>query len=266
LEDDSGDDDSGLRRLDPPSEPSSAVALSAAVPPPLPTSDAKRELDRALAELAVMKVELAQHKAELTRVRRELDVALAELGGRSKPAEPESRDEHRAAPPPMPVIADAAPAMPSARAPIDVDRPARAELLQRVIVSEAPPANSQPPPSSGGRRGAPRRACEFEVEFVDDTHFIAGLSSDLSTGGLFVATYHLIPVGSAVNLAFDLPQGRRIEARGEVRWVRERRERSERNEEGARPGLGIAFTELSDDALVHITEFCRGNPPLYFEV
>ena len=101
---------------------------------------------------------------------------------------------------------------------------------------------------------------EFEVEFVDDTHFTAGISSDMSEGGLFVATYHTLPVGSAVAVAFDLPSGHRVESRGEVRWARE----TEIGE--SRPGLGIAFTELSGTSLAHVIDFCRGKPPLCFEV
>lgn len=180
-----------------------------------------RELDRVVTELAEAKAQLADAKDELARLRETLELL-------QRPAATEA-------------VACA---------------PTQDTTLQRVVVTEAPP----PGETEGGRRESQRYPCEFEVEFGHDTHFIAGVSADMSTGGLFVATYRHVPVGSAVAVAFDLPGGPRIEARGEVRWVRE-------NEAGeSRPGLGIAFTDLTPSALAHIVDFCKSRPPLCFDV
>jgi uncharacterized protein (TIGR02266 family) len=103
-----------------------------------------------------------------------------------------------------------------------------------------------------------RQGCDFEVEFLSDTHFTVGLTEDISTGGMFIATYHRLPVGSAVDLRFELPSGDWIETSGTVRWTRER------NDE-APPGLGILFSELSETALVALSRYCRARPPLYFD-
>jgi uncharacterized protein (TIGR02266 family) len=100
---------------------------------------------------------------------------------------------------------------------------------------------------------------ERPVEFVTDTHFVAGLSQDLSGGGVFVATYRHVAVGTKVHLGFELPDGRLVEARGVVRWIREG--------DGAvgRPGLGVAFTQMSEAALAALVDYCRHRPPLYFD-
>lgn len=133
--------------------------------------------------------------------------------------------------------------------------PAAEQSLSRIVVSTYPAAE----PSEAERRRAERLGSEFEVEFLDDTHLISGLTQDISQGGLFVATYHALPIGSQISLAIELPGGR-IEVRGEVRWARAEREALEQ-----RPGFGVAFTELSSEALAALTEFCRSHPPHYYD-
>jgi len=95
---------------------------------------------------------------------------------------------------------------------------------------------------------------------VVELHFFAGLTLDISSGGLFIATYHLLPVGTALSLSFQLPDEVRLSVRGEVRWVRCASEGHER------PGMGVAFKELSAEALVAISDFCAERPPLYIDL
>ena len=109
------------------------------------------------------------------------------------------------------------------------------------------------------RRHDERQPASFEIEFTDDSEFFAGVSQDLSRGGVFVATYQLLPVGSAVGLSLELPDGERVEVRGEVRWLRE-----SSGGEG-RPGMGVAFRNLSTEALARINAFCARRPPLLYE-
>jgi hypothetical protein len=99
---------------------------------------------------------------------------------------------------------------------------------------------------------------ERSVEFVNDTYFVGGLSADCS--GVFVATYRRVAVGTKVHLGFEMSNGRVVEARGIVRWTREAGHGVER------PGLGVAFTEVSESARADIADFCRSTPPLYFEL
>jgi len=130
----------------------------------------------------------------------------------------------------------------------DEERPTR--LSHPGDLSSAPPE----------RRYSGRVPWIADLEFAEAAQFFTGLSLDISEGGLFVATYTDIPIGTRLMLCFELPDGTSVEARGEVRWVR-----SEAMD-GERPGVGIAFTELPADARERITAICARQPPLYFDV
>jgi len=143
--------------------------------------------------------------------------------------------------------------------------------LSTAMQAAAERAQSSPPPSQGpnearesavpsSRRRNQRLALELELEFTEDTHFYAGITQDLSQGGVFVATYRVLPVGTHLWLSFDLPDGTHVHTRGEVRWIREQQEGS------LRPGMGVAFCDLPELALGAIQRFCRGREPLYIEL
>jgi uncharacterized protein (TIGR02266 family) len=127
-------------------------------------------------------------------------------------------------------------------------------VLRNVVLSAG--ARSTEPPSE--RRGSLRHACDIEVEFADETHFFAGLTQDISRGGLFVTTYHLLPVGSRLNLRFELPDGTEIQTVGQVRWVLD-------TDSESRPGIGIEFVDPPHEMLERIAVFCATRPPLYFD-
>ena len=108
------------------------------------------------------------------------------------------------------------------------------------------------------RRSATRHLVEAEVTLESDSHVFTGLVRDVSRGGVFVATYQPLPIGTKVLLALTLPE-RRVEVRGHVRWRRELCEES-------MPGMGIEFESLEASALSTIEEFCTHREPLYFEL
>ena len=100
---------------------------------------------------------------------------------------------------------------------------------------------------------------ERSVEFVNDTYFVGGLSPEAGCSGVFVATYRRVALGTKVHVGFELSSGKMFEARGVVRWTRDAGH-------GERPGLGVAFTEVSESAQMDMADFCRSKPPLYFEL
>jgi uncharacterized protein (TIGR02266 family) len=110
------------------------------------------------------------------------------------------------------------------------------------------------------RRNSDRTPFIADLKFGEDVELFTGLSLDISEGGLFVATYTEIPIGTRLVLCFELPDGSVVEARGEVRWTRKQSSDSER------PGIGIAFTELPSAAREQIVALCARQPPLYFEL
>jgi uncharacterized protein (TIGR02266 family) len=109
------------------------------------------------------------------------------------------------------------------------------------------------------RRGVAKRVfVEVEIGLTTESHIYTGISLDVSTGGVFVATYDPAAPGTAVSLHFVLPDGHVVNAEGVVRWTRAATT-------DAPPGMGVAFVQISIDSLEHIAAFCAGRPPLYFD-
>ena len=182
------------------------------------------------------------------------------LSERPKRAPAEDRSE-----PPSPPSTSQSPSPAQSSLPASAADERGFPVLSRVSVAlrdgMSLPPPSQPDAVPPSRRREPRRVCELELEFTDETHFYAGITQDLSQGGVFIATYRVFPVGSRLELGFHLPGGTEVRARGVVRWVR-----GEGAPEDERPGMGVAFTDLSDPALAAIADFCRERAPLYMEI
>lgn len=108
------------------------------------------------------------------------------------------------------------------------------------------------------RRTDQRVFIEVEIGLSSESHIYTGLSLDVSTGGVFVATYEPAPSGTSVSLYFVLPDGFVVNADGVVRWTRAATA-------DAPPGMGVAFVNISSEAIAHIASFCASRPPLYFD-
>lgn len=119
------------------------------------------------------------------------------------------------------------------------------------------PWTDEAPTRPRERRSWERVALDVEVTLSSDSQFFAGLSGDVSEGGLFVQTYKHYAVGCSVLVCFSLPSGE-IRTPGVVRWVRPAAD-------GVPPGLGIEFEGLSSAERTHIEAFCRARPPLYHD-
>ncbi|AKF05793.1 TIGR02266 family protein [Sandaracinus amylolyticus] len=123
--------------------------------------------------------------------------------------------------------------------------PARAELeraLREVPPSQTPP--SAAPSSRAGssdakeRRTAPRVRIEGAIGAQSGATFVAGEASDLSTGGLFVATGDPLPIGTELTLGLLLPDGHRVVVDAVVSWVRG-------PHDGRAEGMGVRFLRVS---------------------
>jgi uncharacterized protein (TIGR02266 family) len=98
---------------------------------------------------------------------------------------------------------------------------------------------------------------EFEVTTCSESQFFADLAGDVSRGGIFIATYQRVAIGSRVTLSLSFPTGD-VDVVGVVEWIRDA-------SEGVSPGVGIAFQALSPEARVGVEEFSRLRAPLYHE-
>ncbi|HEY4103806.1 MAG TPA: TIGR02266 family protein [Polyangiaceae bacterium] len=110
------------------------------------------------------------------------------------------------------------------------------------------------------RRNSPEPRVFFEVDIglSSESNFYAGLTSDVSSGGVFVCTHQPAASGSEVTLFFVLPSGYSVEVTGVVRWTRTASEDSA-------PGMGVAFTHLKAADLAAIAEYCGYRAPLFHE-
>ncbi len=105
------------------------------------------------------------------------------------------------------------------------------------------------------RRLKPRIRLETAIDLHSKSNFFTGYTENISDGGIFLATEDPFVEGTEVDLAFTLPGGVEVRARGTVRWVRD-------ETEGLSRGVGIAFTYLSPSAQEAIQSFLLKREPI----
>ena len=197
------------------------------------------ELERleAAAEEA-RRAESARRQEEQARARREAQ-AVAERARNAAAARPAA----------VPVLAEqrrAEPAEPAA--------PARARAATQPLGKI-----SAPIAVDSGRNGT-RIPIQTQVDLSSDSNVFTGFSTNLSEGGVFVATHNLLPVGTPVDLTFTLPGRSRITVKGEVRWTREIDDRVPE----LFPGVGVRFLELGPEAGEALHRFVAEREPLFY--
>jgi uncharacterized protein (TIGR02266 family) len=118
-----------------------------------------------------------------------------------------------------------------------------------------------PDSASDRRRVHPRCSVDLDVSLGSEHNFYAGLAENLSAGGVFVATHMLKPVGEIIEVTVHFSDSDRVvKATGEVRWVREYNESND-----VPPGMGIRWTNLSEEDSGLVENFATLRPPLFFD-
>jgi uncharacterized protein (TIGR02266 family) len=112
------------------------------------------------------------------------------------------------------------------------------------------------------RRENERVSLEVDIGLHSASQFYAGLSNDISEGGLFVSTVRALPVGSEITLSFVLPGGHAVTTRGRVAWLSSPRDAAD----GTRPGMGVRFVRLEPQHRAAIDAFLRLRPAMLHEV
>jgi Tfp pilus assembly protein PilZ len=107
-------------------------------------------------------------------------------------------------------------------------------------------------------RSLSRWAMCATINLDSEDSLYAGLSYDVSTGGVFVATIDTPPIGTRVDLMVSLPDGREHALSGVVRWIRD----IELATEGLPPGCGIEWKGLPVDALRTLEQFAEVREPI----
>ncbi len=112
------------------------------------------------------------------------------------------------------------------------------------------------------RRTAPRQELEVEVGLETDHNFYTGLTQDISSGGIFVATGLSYRVGDKLTVRFTLPgRSEPIVTDAEVRWIRD--SRYTRTEDA--DGVGLRFVNLASDAQKAISTFLEHRDSLFYD-
>ena len=134
------------------------------------------------------------------------------------------------------------------------------EAQRRVETKRAAPVAPEVHLAHASRREAPRVALCTEVDLGSDSNFYGGFSTDLSEGGLFIASVLTPPPGTLVGLTFTLPGGAPIKAQGVVRWTREVNDALPE----MMPGAGVQFLKLEPEVAASISDFVRQRDPLFY--
>jgi hypothetical protein len=103
---------------------------------------------------------------------------------------------------------------------------------------------------------------EGEIGVHSETNFFTDFLGDIRNhGGIFVATFHVLPLGSQCEVILTFPGSLTAEIRGVVRWKRETNDAS-----GSSPGLGIEITNANAESWNLIDRFMRKREPIMHEM
>jgi len=112
-------------------------------------------------------------------------------------------------------------------------------------------------------RAAERFDLEVKVDLESEHNFYTGLTQNISSGGVFIATHHLRKIGDRITLKFTLPGSDKVlDVETEVRWIRENTALM-RAEGGT--GTGVRFINLSPETSAAINAFVQARESLYYD-
>lgn len=113
-------------------------------------------------------------------------------------------------------------------------------------------------------RKYPRFPLKVEVTFASEHNFYTGLLQNIGSGGLFIATEQLLPLGARLDVEFSVPGAdASCVASCEVAWLRDR-EAVHRGSDGV-PGMGVRFVGLAPEGVAAVDGFIRHREPIFFE-
>jgi uncharacterized protein (TIGR02266 family) len=167
----------------------------------------------------------------------------------SSPAHAKTVAASHSAPPPA--AASVKPVAPSAK-------PAAAPVVASREAAAANPASSRAAARPVHR--GPREKLEANVGATTESNFFVGFSGEIGEGGVFIATYAILPVGAPVEVLVTLPGNYQFTVPGEVRFVRDPMDMD------SEPGIGVGFESLPNEHRELILRFVRKRPPIFFDV
>jgi tetratricopeptide (TPR) repeat protein len=139
------------------------------------------------------------------------------------------------------------PAAPAARANAPAPQPPAAPTHPKVVLMLADDPT--------------RISLEVNVGSTTDSNFYVDASDQLLDGGVFVATYSPLPVGSQTALTITLPGKLIVRAHGTVALTRDLMDAFADHI----PGMCVAFDRLDQRSLALIERFTRKRSPMFME-
>lgn len=135
------------------------------------------------------------------------------------------------------------------------------ELAYEETQKQASVVRAAQKDSPEDHRAHTRVQVQVEVSMHTEHNFYTGLTENISEGGLFIATYEQLPIGTTLDVELSLPDHPPIVSQAQVRWVREHTQFTE----DVSPGVGVQFIDLDADQRQAIESFLQQRPPLFFE-
>jgi uncharacterized protein (TIGR02266 family) len=132
-------------------------------------------------------------------------------------------------------------------------------LVDHEVGVEGAPARISTLPPAHERRVERRLPIELDVSVEGAGFRLDTSTTDLSPGGMFVATHEALPIGTEVLLGVALPGGVTLELLGTVQWRRGNLDIA------SAQGVGVSFFCLDPEVKSTIERFCALREPLYYE-
>lgn len=156
-----------------------------------------------------------------------------------------------------------APEPPEAAVPLKRKRKKALELVPDADEGLVERVSGSPVNENSERRTTERVDLQADIGLHSATQFFTGLTGDVSRGGIFVATWAPLPLGTEVTVAFVLPGGYQVTAPGRVAWLKDPQSTDEATDT---PGMGVRFLSLSSEDRQAIEKFLTRRPALFHEV
>lgn len=118
-------------------------------------------------------------------------------------------------------------------------------------------------PSEGRNlRETKRHPLKVDVTYFSEHNFFTGFSENISSGGIFVATYDTPQLGQVFDVLFTIPGLQEpTRARGRVVWVREH---DPLNPDSI-AGMGLRFEDLEPAVEDAVNLFLAHRDPIFYE-
>ena len=114
-----------------------------------------------------------------------------------------------------------------------------------------------------------RAELSLAVTLMGENNFYVGLSQNISEGGIFIATYRVLPLGTRVHLTFTLPGSSELLAvEGTVSWHRPPEAVASVSGKSIPPvktGMGVQFDDPDMEVQEAIRAFTELRSPEFYD-